>query len=85
MLRNLWAVAAGVLLLNLPFGFWRAGVRKFSLRWVLAVHAPVPMVIALRILSGLGWRLETFPVMVGAFFTGQFLGGRLRSWWKPPI
>jgi hypothetical protein len=25
------AVAAGVLVLNLPFGYWRGGVRKFSL------------------------------------------------------
>ncbi len=78
---NLWFVATAVLLLNLPFGFWRAGVRKFSLPWVLAVHTPVPFVIALRILSGLGWQLITFPVMVGAFFTGQILGGRLRGWW----
>jgi hypothetical protein len=48
---------------------------------VLAVHTPVPFVIALRFLSGLGWHLHTFPVMVGAFFTGQFLGGKLRGWW----
>ena len=81
ILHNLWAVAAEVLLLNLPFGFWRAAVRKFSLPWILAVHAPVPFVIALRYYSGLGWRIETFPVMVGAFFAGQFLGGKLRGWW----
>ena len=80
ILHNLWTVAAEVLFLNLPFGFWRAGVRKFSLPWILAVHAPVPFVIALRYLSGLGWRIETFPVMVGAFFAGQFLGGKLRGW-----
>jgi hypothetical protein len=80
--HNLWMVAAAVLLLNLPFGFWRASVRKFSLPWILAVHFPVPCVIALRILSGLGWQLRTFPVMVGAFFTGQFLGGRMRGWWR---
>ncbi len=64
--------------LNLPFGFWRAGARKFSPRWILAVHAPVPLVVAVRLLSGLGWQLITFPVLIAAFFTGQFVGGRLR-------
>jgi hypothetical protein len=33
----------------------------------------------LRYASGLGWRLITFPVLVGAFFTGQFLEGKLRG------
>lgn len=77
-MHNLWIVAAGVLLLNLPFGFWRAGVRKYSAAWMLAVHAPVPLVIAVRVSAGLGWRLSTFPVLAGAFVLGQFAGGTLR-------
>jgi hypothetical protein len=79
---KLAAVAAATLALNLPFGFWRAGVRKFSLRWFLAVHAPVPMIVGLRLAAGLGWRLSTFPVLVGAFFGGQMLGGRARAAFK---
>jgi hypothetical protein len=75
----LLAVASATLVLNLPFGFWRAGVRKFSLAWFLAVHAPVPMIVGMRLAAGLGWRLSTFPVLVGAFFGGQLLGGRIRS------
>ncbi len=75
---RLLAAAAAVIALNLPFGFWRAGVRRFSPRWIVAVHAPVPMVVAIRLLSGLGWQLITFPVLIAAFFTGQFVGGRLR-------
>ena len=74
-MHNLSAVAIAVFLLNLPFGIWRARSRKFSRSWFLAVHVPVPGVIALRIFSGLGWRFVTFPVLVGAFFAGQFLGG----------
>ena len=35
----------------------------------------MPFVIALRLLSGLGFQLATFPVMVGAFFAGQLAGG----------
>jgi hypothetical protein len=75
-------VASIVIILNLPFGYWRANVRKFSRPWFLSVHAPVPLVIAVRIFSGLGWHLITFPVMIGAFFCGQFAGSslyRLRS------
>jgi hypothetical protein len=75
----LTAVAGATLVLNLPFGFWRAGVRKFSLAWFLAVHAPVPLIVGLRLAAGLGWRLSTFPVLVGAFVGGQFLGGRIRA------
>jgi hypothetical protein len=77
---GLWVVAAIVFLLNLPFGFWRARVRKFSLQWILAVHVPVPFIIALRLISGLGFRLVTFPVMIGAYFLGQFLGGKASQW-----
>ena len=76
---SLWTVALLVFLINLPFGYWRASVRKFSTQWFLAVHLPVPLVIALRIFSGLGWKLLSFPVLVGAFFLGQFVGGRLRN------
>jgi hypothetical protein len=76
---SLWTVALLVFLLNLPFGYWRASVRKLSTQWFLAVHLPVPLVIALRIFSGLGWKLISFPVLVGAFFLGQFVGGRVRN------
>ncbi len=76
--ERLGAVAVAVIMLNLPFGFWRAGAKKFTRPWFLAVHAPVPLVILLRVFSGLGWQLSSFPVLVGAFFTGQFLGGVLR-------
>ncbi len=76
--ERLGAVAVVVMLLNLPCGFWRAGVKKFTRPWFLAVHVPVPFVILLRVFSGLGWHLASFPVLIGAFFTGQLLGGALR-------
>jgi hypothetical protein len=74
----LWFVALGVVCINLPFGFWRAGTRKFTLPWFLAVHSPVPLVVGLRLAAHVGWHLATFPLLVGAFFTGQFCGGKLR-------
>ena len=77
---NLWTIAALVALLNLPFGYWRANADKFSRQWFLAVHLPVPFVIAIRLLSGLGFHLATLPITVGAFFIGQLIGGKLNVW-----
>lgn len=77
MRLGLAAVALIVFLLNIPFGYWRASVPKFSWRWILAIHMPVPLVVALRIYSGLGWQLLSFPVVIGAFFLGQFCGAQL--------
>ena len=80
MLR-LGEVAGVVFLINLPFGFWRASVRRLSLPWFLAIHAPVPLVAGVRVLTGLGWHLTTIPALAGAFFAGQWLGGIVRGWW----
>ncbi len=74
----IWAIAILILLINLPFGFWRAGLRKFSPAWFVAVHAPVPIAVGLRFASGLGFQWQTLPLFVAAFFGGQWLGGRLR-------
>jgi hypothetical protein len=81
---TVWIVAGLVVVLNVPFGFWRAAVRKFSVPWFVAVHAPIPLVVALRVASGLGWQLATFPVLLAAFFAGQLAGGKLRDWWAGP-
>jgi hypothetical protein len=80
MRRGTFEVSPGlaVFLLNLPFGYWRAGTRKFSWQWALAIHLPVPFVILMRVYSGLGWQLISFPVLISAFFLGQFVGARLR-------
>jgi hypothetical protein len=80
-MRLLPVIALLALLINVPFGYWRAGVRKFSWRWIVAVHAPVPIVIGLRFAAGIGYAkpLLTIPVMVAAYFTGQLLGSRLRK------
>ena len=75
---KLGLVALGILVINLPFGVWRGGLRRLSPRWFVAVHAPVPLAVALRWYTGLPFRLATLPLFVAAFFAGQFLGGRLR-------
>jgi hypothetical protein len=68
-----------VVLVNLPFGWWRAGLRKLSPAWFVAVHAPVPVVVGLRWAFDLGFRWATLPLFVGAYFLGQIGGARLRA------
>ncbi|OGU59401.1 MAG: hypothetical protein A2V66_16165 [Ignavibacteria bacterium RBG_13_36_8] len=77
---NLFEDAVIVFILNLPFGYWRANVKKFSFQWILAVHIPVPFVIVLRLISGLGFGFITYPILVGVFFFGQYLGGKFLHW-----
>jgi len=77
-LRLLGFAAILVFLINVPFGYWRSGVRKFSKQWILAIHLPVPLVVACRLVLGLGWHLITFPVLITAFFAGQLAGGKLQ-------
>ncbi len=70
-------VGLGTFLVNVPFGFWRGGTRRFSWRWFLAVHAPVPLVATMRYLAGVHWSAVTFPILIGSYFAGQLLGTRL--------
>jgi hypothetical protein len=75
---KLAALALFVLLLNLPFGFWREGARRLSPTWFVAIHAPVPIVWLTRTRLGVGWSWTTLPILVGAYFAGQTLGAWLR-------
>lgn len=75
---NLLIALGLVCAVNLPFGYWRAGLVKRSLPWIVAIHAPIPLVWLIRAMLGLEWRLATLPMFVGAYFLGQWLGGRLR-------
>jgi hypothetical protein len=75
----LWLAAFSVLALNVPFGYWRAGLRKFSAPWFVAIHAPIPVAVALRFAAGVPFRLSTLPLFVAAYFAGQWIGGRLRG------
>lgn len=62
-------------LVNLPFGYYRKRTKRFSFKWFLYIHLPIPIIIAVRILSNLDFRY--IPLFVVAAITGQFLGGRL--------
>ena len=52
MIAKLALAAVLIAAVNLPFGYWRAGVRKLSVPWFLAVHLPVLLVVGIRLLLG---------------------------------
>lgn len=79
-MTKLILIALLVFALNIPFGYWRANVRRFSAQWFLAIHIPVPFIIALRIFSGIGFAWYTYVFLVGAFFLGQRFGSVLLKW-----
>jgi len=69
-------VGVFVFLLNLPFGYWRSKVKKFSIQWFLAIHLPVPFVYAMRIYAGISWNIMSFVILIGFYFLGQYIGSR---------
>jgi hypothetical protein len=71
---NITIVALIVFFFNIPFGYWRENVRKYSLSWALSIHVPIPFIILLRIYSGIGFQFITYPIMICAFFMGQLAG-----------
>lgn len=79
---NLLLAALSTYAINLPFGFVRQGYKKFSVMWFVMIHAPIPFVIFFRHLFGLGFQLYTYPIMVSAFFLGQFSGKKARIYYR---
>jgi hypothetical protein len=76
---KLFLIGLTVVIINIPFGYWRANVRRFSLQWFLAVHIPVAFVIALRLASHLGFTWYSYVVLVTAFFMGQQFGSLINK------
>ena len=66
------AVALVVFLLNIPFGYWRAGLHKLSPLWFVAIHVPVPLVVGARWWAGLDWHF--IPVTAVCFSPGNSPG-----------
>ena len=79
MLVRLAIALAIDLVLTLPFGFYRAYTRKFSVRWFLAIHVPVVFLILIRL--ELHLPVYFIPVTSAMFFIAQFGGSRAGRWW----
>lgn len=77
MTTQLIGVLLFTFLINLPFGYWRQGLKKLSVMWFVAIHLPIPLVIALRI--GLGIPYASVPFIIAIAIGGQWVGGRFRK------
>lgn len=66
-------------LLNLPFGYWRGGVKKFSWQWFVAIHLPVVFLFFMRKWLEVERSWVTLPIMVAFFFAGQWIGKKWRQ------
>ena len=58
-------------------GMMRERSRKFSLTWTLWIHAPIPLIVALRI--GLHLPAFTIPINIAAAVIGQTIGAALEK------
>jgi hypothetical protein len=74
---NIILLTLFVFIINIPFGYWRSNVRKYSLQFLLAIHIPVGLIILFRLMSGTGFEIETLFFTVPAFFLGQFAGSKI--------
>jgi hypothetical protein len=66
---------------NVILGIWRSGLRRFSPAWFAAIHASIPLLIAIRVL--LIRPLWVIPPEIGLAFVGQFVGARLPKLRRP--
>jgi len=71
--------ALAIFLLNIPFGYWRANVRRYGFQWYLAIHFPVPFIVLMRFTLNIGWHWSTFVIFILSFFLGQFAGGLIHK------
>jgi hypothetical protein len=78
ILNTPWANMVLTALVNLPFGCWRAGSRKWSWQWFLAIHLPVLLMVGTRLALRIPFRPALLPGYVLAFIAGQYLGAQLR-------
>jgi hypothetical protein len=62
-------------LINLPFGYLRGKSRRYSFRWFLYIHLPIPFVFLARVLSHIDFKY--IPIFVVAAVIGQVAGSRI--------
>ena len=61
--------------LNLFFGYFRGKQKRFSFKWFLYIHLPIPLVAFARVFTNLDYRY--IPIFLFAAVVGQIIGARL--------
>lgn len=62
-------------LMNLFFGYLRKKTRKFSLKWFLCIHLPIPFIFLARVSFNINYMY--IPIFLVAAVAGQILGGKI--------
>lgn len=69
-----------VFVLNLPFGYWRTGVKKFSWQWFAAIHLPVVILFIVRKNIDVEYdNWYVLPIILITFFLGQKAGQKIKE------
>jgi hypothetical protein len=69
-----YALVLAAVAANAPFGMWRAAQRRFSAKWLLAIHLPIPLIFVLRVSAGYSYTF--IPWLFLGAVAGQIIGGR---------
>jgi len=72
----LFGLIALTIIVNIPLGFLRQAVEKFSFAWYFYIHISIPLIIYLRVKSGYSWKF--IPLTLAGALIGQIVGGRMR-------
>ena len=75
MSNTVLLIALVAFIANLPFGFLRTKYRRFSLGWFVCIHAPIPIVVALRLLTKTSYVF--IPIFLVTSIAGQLVGSKL--------
>ncbi len=62
-------------IINLPFGILRSRVRRFSFKWFLYIHMPIPIIVLARYFANLDFSYA--PLVILASISGQYIGGNI--------
>jgi hypothetical protein len=71
----LFILSVFTLMINLPFGYARAKAARYSFRWFLYIHIPIPFIFIARTFSHIEYKY--IPLLAVAAIAGQVLGGKL--------
>ena len=67
-------VSLAVLIINLPFGFYRVRYKRFTRPWGRCIYIPILINIILRRFI-LNWDWDVVPYLFSAAILGHILGG----------
>src|SRR3990172_8115816 len=76
----LFAAALGT---NVPLGMWRRRLRRFSPAWFVAIHASIPVLVAVRLAFVPAYWV--IPPEIALAVVGQLVGARLFPLWTPRL